>query len=115
MWITKESAAVGAFFALLLGFGVEVTDEKVPPAAPVVVHIPTKTYFAPICLNVAGLDRRQYRVVALETARSAKFKLDEGCRNSGAFSTQGTSAIKFLLIKLGLASYPRRWWDATAD
>lgn len=104
---------VGAVIAgaVVVSLGVSVTDEKPPLSTPVLLHVRTQTYFAPVCLDPATIEKSQYRVITLGEAYSSNFKLDYDCRNSGAFSNEGTSAFKFLLIKLGLASYPRRWWD----
>jgi hypothetical protein len=94
--------------AVVGALGIQISDEKVPLRAPVLVHDATRTYFAPICVKPG---RGDLRPTTLSAAHDLKYKLDDDCRNSGAFSTEGTSAAKFLLIKIGLLSYPRRWWD----
>ena len=104
---TLVAAAVVVFVSL----AIQVSDEKIPPRTPVLVDDARNLYYAPMCVDPSKREQTQLRVMSLEAAEARKYKLDDDCRNSGVFSTDGTSAAKFVLIKLGVLSYPRRWWN----
>ena len=105
-----QKILIGAIILLFVGFGIGMS-ESVPLYAVVLVDDATKTYFAPQCMSPRAKNFAQLRRATLADAHELKYKLDDECRNSGAFSTEGTSATGCLLIKLGILSPPHHWWD----
>jgi hypothetical protein len=110
-WLVRKSKlalmVIGAI--LFIGLGIGANDEQIPPSTVVLANDSARLYFAPPCVHPreAALLRR----TSLAAVENLKYKLDDDCRNSGAFSKADVSATQLLLINLGVLSPPKRWWN----
>ena len=87
-----------------------------PGYAPVYLDDIAKTYIALPCMK--EWQNRQSETLALvrlskvSEAYKLKYKPDEVCRETGAFSEDDRSLTGLLLVKLGFLPPIRHWWDA---
>lgn len=110
-----KTALAAAGLLLLVGFGIKV-DVSMPAYAAVYLDDAARTYIALPCLE--EWQSRPAKTVAILRLSSAgeAYKLgyspDDGCRNQGALVSNDGSLSSRTLVRLGLLSPAKHWWDA---
>lgn len=92
------------------------TLKIMPDYALVFLDDRTETYIAAPCLD-EWLKRpdKDYAVVRRSTAKEAyrlHYKVDDDCREAGGYIEDGPTFFDILLVKLGIISPAKYWWDA---
>jgi hypothetical protein len=99
---------------LLLGFGV-ASNVPMPGYAAVYLDDDAKAYIALPCLS-EWQQRPSQRLVFLRLSTASEairlgYKSDAACRERDAFMEDDRSLSGLLLVKLGILSPIRHWWD----
>jgi hypothetical protein len=109
-----KAISVGAFGVLMLGFSVE-SSVLMPGYAAVYIDPIAHTYIALPCIEEwRTRSGSTIEIVTLGTADEARrmhYKMDEDCRNAGAFVDDDRSLSGLLLVKIGVLPPLQHWWD----
>ena len=107
--------AIASAAILFLGFGIG-TNASMPDYARVYLDATTKTYLALPCLAQWHLRPNEtteiLRMAKASEARELQYEPDNACRETGAFAPHDRSLTGLLLVKLGILSPAKHWWDA---
>jgi hypothetical protein len=103
---------VAIVFVLGLGIG---SSKSMPPYARVYIDDDTKTYLALPCLDEwqhrKGDSLAFLRLSSAAEAHKLKYKPDDNCRETGAFSEDDRSLSGIMLQDLGILQPIEHWWD----